>query len=106
MSASASTQELAGEQLELAACARLLAQHLDGVLRRFGSVALGIVDLPALGDETLIPAQLRVAAVLWWCRELERGGVLPFVEALALAVEGGEPIQLGDAALRRLRSEA
>lgn len=74
----------------LRVCEQLLAEHLGAVARRFGAVGLGVIDLPALGAEPIVGAQVRLAAALYWCRELERGGLLAFVEALALAVERGE----------------
>lgn len=74
----------------LASCERLLDQHLSAVERVFGGHGLGVIDLPALGPEPIVAAQLRVAAALLWCRELELVGLLPLVEALAEALARGE----------------
>lgn len=74
----------------LRACDQLLASHLSRVERVFGGDGLGVVDLPALGSELLVDAQIRVAAVLYWCREVERAGVLPLVEALAEGLARGD----------------
>lgn len=82
----------------------LLAEHLAAVVRVYGSNGLGVIDLPALGPESLVPAQLRVAAVLYWCRELEEAGVLPFVEALAEGVVSGTLLlPIGQSAQRLMR---
>ena len=83
-------------------CERLLAQHLSAVRRRFGAYGVGLVDLPPLGPELLVPAQIRVSGVLYWCRELEHAGVLPLLEALGEALQSGAlPID-DPAASRRL----
>lgn len=87
----------------LRACDRLLAQHVHAVRDRFGQAGLGLVDLPELGPEPLVPAQIRLGAALYWCREVERAGVLPTVEALARELEqgvGGWTITSGAFALR------
>lgn len=73
----------------LVQCERLLAAHLARVERCFGGEGLGIVDLPELGGEPIVDAQVRVGAVVYWCREIEYAGVLPFCEALADAVVDG-----------------
>jgi hypothetical protein len=86
----------------LATCEHLLDQHLSAVERVFGGHGLGVIDLPALGPEPIVAAQLRVAAALLWCRELELVGLLPLVEALAEALARGElALPLGRA-LQRL----
>lgn len=74
----------------LARCEDLLARHLDAVARRFGAASLGVIDLPALGPEPIVGAQVRASAALFWCRELELAGVLPVVEHLAATLERGE----------------
>jgi hypothetical protein len=87
----------------LRACDRLLAEHVDAVRARFGQAGLGLVDLPELGPEPLVAAQIRLGAALYWCREVERSGVLPMVEALARELEqgvGGWTITSGAFALR------
>ncbi len=73
----------------LDACDELLALHLDEVVRRYGAVGLGVIDLPPLGPEPIVRAQVRAAAVLYFCREAERAGILPFVEKLAEAIVTG-----------------
>lgn len=73
----------------LAECDRLLALHLHEAVRRFGSAALGVIDLPPLSDDAVVTGQVRVAAVLLWARELEAAGMPGFVEALAQKVCDG-----------------
>lgn len=73
----------------LAECDRLLALHLHDAVRRFGASALGVIDLPGLSDDAVVPAQVRVAAVLLWAREVESAGLPGFVEALARRVSDG-----------------
>jgi hypothetical protein len=92
-------------------CDRLLATHLADVERRFGPSGLGVIDLPALHPGVLVGSQIRVVATLYWAREIEQAGVLPFVEALADAVVNGTWLMpLGAAihplvALRRRREQ-
>ena len=64
-------------------CQALLAAHLGEALSRLGTRAIETIDLPPLGPETVQPAQLRVAAALYFCRELELAGLPSLVEALA-----------------------
>jgi hypothetical protein len=88
----------------LDACEHLLAAHLSEAVQRFGAGALGLVDLPPITSSSLSPAQLRVAAVLFWAREVEGAGLLPFVEALAeQVVEGRLALPLTDGADRLVR---
>jgi hypothetical protein len=80
-------------------CDDALARHLAEAARRFGSAALGLVDLPPLGAEPIVQAQVEVAAVLYWCREVEGAGLPSFVEALARRLATGELVlDLGGAA--------
>jgi len=67
----------------LARCEALLDQHLTAAVARFGAAALGVIDLPPLGQGRLEPPQIRVAAALYWCREVEVAGLPGFLEALA-----------------------
>jgi hypothetical protein len=64
-------------------CQALLAAHLGEALSRLGAGAIESIDLPPLGPEAVQPAQLRVAAALYFCREMERAGLPVIVEALA-----------------------
>lgn len=98
---------------ELARCDAHLAAHLSAALRRFGAVALGLVDLPSLDLPTLdAPGDLRpsapelhVAAVLLWARHVDDAGLLPVVSALAEGVVSGAlPLALTGAAARALVS--
>lgn len=73
----------------LGICERLLAAHLADVERGFGPAGLGVIDLPPLQGGALVGAQIRVVATLYWARELEEAGVLPFVESLARGVMSG-----------------
>jgi len=73
----------------LAECERLLALHLHAAVGRFGAAALGVIDLPPLSDDSVDAAQVRVAAVLLWTREVEAAGLPGFVEALARGVFEG-----------------
>lgn len=81
----------------LACCEHLLAEHLASVTRLYGNYGLGIVDLPPLDSPgQVIAAQVHSGAVLYWCSEVERAGVLPFVEVLAEQIYSGQfslPIQ-------------
>src|SRR5215510_6254225 len=77
------------EDIGLAICERLLAAHLADVERGFGPAGLGVIDLPPLRSGALIGSQIRVVATLYWSRELEEAGVLPFVESLAEGVMSG-----------------
>jgi len=89
------------EAAGLHACRQLLAGHLAAAARRFGSAALGLVDLPPLGHEPVVVAQAEVAAVLYWCRQVDRAGLPSFVEALAARLARGElDLDLGAAAHR------
>jgi len=73
----------------LATCDALLARHLRAVVALYGNNGLGVIDLPPLAPETVVAEQVGVAAVLYWCREVERAGVLPLVEALAQQIGRG-----------------
>lgn len=83
-------------------CRELFAAHLGRVERRFGGYGLGIVDLPELGDEPIVDAQVRIGAVVYWCREVEQAGVLPFCEALAEAVVDGSFVLAAGRSVQRL----
>lgn len=83
----------------LQSCERLLSQHMQSAIDIYGTHALGVIDLPPLGDAPIVGAQLRVAAVLLWCYEVEVAGVLPFVESLAKAVANNRVnLIIGDSA--------
>lgn len=73
----------------LEACESALAEHLQAVALAFGGAGLGLVDLPSLGSETVVPAQVRLAGVLYWCREADAAGLPSFVEALAARLAAG-----------------
>ena len=77
------------EGIGLTSCERLLASHLADVERGFGPAGLGVIDLPPLRSGALIGAQIRVVATLYWARELEEAGILPFVESIAQGVMSG-----------------
>ena len=80
---------------------RLLARHLAAAQAAFGPPGLGVIDLPHLPGGRLVPAQIHAAAVLYWAAEVERAGLLPFVEALAQGlIDGSIVIPLGGAAQR------
>lgn len=85
-------------------CERLAAEHLDAVRRRFGAGGLGVIDLPDLGQNTIVGAQVKAGAVLYWCREVESTGLLQLLEALAESLAMGRTaMDLGGAATRLLR---
>lgn len=86
----------------LVACDRWLAEHLARVERRFGGEGFGLVDLPPLGPEPLVDAQIRVGAVVYWCREIEHAGVLPLCEALAESVVDGSFVLAAGRSVQRL----
>ena len=77
------------EDIGLSICERLLASHLADVERGFGPAGLGVIDLPPLRSGALIGPQIRVVATLYWARELEEAGILPFVESIAQGVISG-----------------
>lgn len=78
---------------------RLLALHLGAAITRFGTGAMRMIDLPPIADGPVVPDQVRVAAVLLWCRELEPSGLPSAVEVLVAAfVEGALPLGAGPAA--------
>ena len=83
-------------------CAWLLERHLTAALARFGSPALGVIDLPPLPTGTDLSAdQIRAAASLYWASEIEAAGLPEFVEALAAAVVNGTlPLPLTTGAAR------
>jgi hypothetical protein len=83
---------------ELEQCDRSLARHLQAAVRRYGAVALGLVDLPSLDVGTVDAEAIRVAAVLLWTREVEAAGLPGFMEALAQAfVDGRLALTVGAA---------
>jgi hypothetical protein len=80
-------------------CRRLLELHLADAVGRYGSRAIGVIDLPDLGTGRLVPAQIRACGVLYWTSEVENAGLLPLVEALTLAsVQGTLMLPLGSSA--------
>jgi hypothetical protein len=85
--------ERAADILGLPACDRLIAAHLSDVQRHFGPTALGVIDLPSIAPGSLVAAQVRVAAVLYWASELEAAGLIPMVEAIAEGIVRGTFLQ-------------
>jgi hypothetical protein len=86
-------------------CERLLAEHLEAVRLRFGPAGLGVIDLPDLGSEPMVSAQVKVGAVLYWCREVEETGLVEFVEALAEGLaQGTLSLPIGSSADRLYRA--
>jgi hypothetical protein len=67
----------------------LLAEHLSAAVRRFGTTALGLVDLPPIETARPTRAELGVAAVLLWAYHVDEAGLLEVVDALADAVATG-----------------
>ena len=90
---SAAGPRSATEDHGLRTCELLLAQHLEAVQKRFGPVALGVIDLPNLHGGQLVADQIKVCAVLYWASEVERAGLVPFVEALATGIMRGTIIE-------------
>ncbi|MDD9931998.1 MAG: hypothetical protein OXT09_00265 [Myxococcales bacterium] len=74
---------------QLGACQDLLAEHRLALANTYGSAGLDLIALPPLRGGALVPAQLRAAAVMYWAMEVERAGILPFVEALVSHVVRG-----------------
>jgi hypothetical protein len=90
-------------RLDVDGADHLLAQHLSAALVRFGSAALGIIDLPSIEQATPSKPELQAAAVLAWAREVESTGLLEVVDAIASGVSSGAlPLELDPAAARRL----
>jgi hypothetical protein len=90
-------------RLDLDGADHLLAQHLSAALARFGSAALGVIDLPPIEQATPSKAELQAAAAVAWAREVEDTGLLEVVDALAAGIATGQmPLELDDAAVRRL----
>lgn len=82
---------------------RLLAEHLSAAVRRFGTAALGLVDLPAIEQARPSRAELGVAAVLMWARHVDEAGLLDLVDALADGVVRGTlPLPIQGEAVRKL----
>jgi hypothetical protein len=89
--------------LDLDGADHLLAQHLTAALVRFGSAALGVIDLPPIQQATPSKAELQAVAVIAWAREVEATGLLEASDAIAAGVATGAlPLDLDDATLRRL----
>lgn len=81
----------------------LLAEHLSAAVRRFGTAALGLIDLPPIETARPSRAELGVAAVLVWARHVEDTGLLELVAALARDVHTGAlPLPLTGPIVRRL----
>jgi len=71
----------------LAACHAALAAYEAEAFARFGSAALGVVDLPDLGSaQRPSGVQVKVAGALLWCREVESTGLLDFMDRLVRPV--------------------
>lgn len=86
-------------------CDRLLGDHLAAAVQAFGSAALGVIDLPPLESPGhLARPQLRAAAALFWCAQVESSGLLAFADALAEAAwTGRAPLVVGPAGERLAR---
>lgn len=90
-------------RIDLGGTDHLLAQHLSAALARFGSAALGVIDLPPIEQATPSKAELQAAAVIGWAREVEATGLLDVVDAIARGVATGAlAIEVEQAAIRRL----
>jgi hypothetical protein len=77
-------------ELEVERCERLLGDHLLAALQRFGGAALGVIDLPPIAaNGSLVPAQIRAAATLFWAMNVEAAGIPGFVDALAQGLVEG-----------------
>jgi hypothetical protein len=84
-------------------CDRLLVDHLAAAMQAFGSAALNVIDLPPLdAPGQIVRPQLRAAATLFWCAQVEEAGLLAFVDALAEAAWSGRVALLVGAAASRL----
>jgi len=83
-------------------CQRLLGDHLAAAVGVFGSAALGVIDLPPLtAAGRIAPAQIRAAATVFWCMNVEGAGLPAVVDALADALwDGRIQLPLGNAATR------
>ncbi len=89
--------------LDLDGADHLLAQHLSAALARFGSAALGVIDLPPIEQAAPSKAELQVVAAVAWAREVEATALLEVVDALAAGVATGAlALALDDASVRRL----
>lgn len=89
--------------LDLDGADLLLSQHLSAALVRFGSAALGVIDLPPITQAAPSKAELQAAAVLAWAREVEATGLLEVVDAIASGVATGAlPLELDPTDARRL----
>jgi len=89
--------------LDIDGADHLLAQHLSAALVRFGSAALGVIDLPPIREATPSKAELQAVAAIAWAREVEATGLLEASDAIATGVAtGAMPLPLDDATLRRL----
>ncbi len=98
VSPSVHTDPATGGLPGLAAAEALCAAHLDDAVRAFGQVALQAIELGPLSSSQLVPAQIRAFGALYWCSELERAGLVPFLEGVADAIVRGTIIEpMGDA---------
>ncbi|HSR98195.1 MAG TPA: hypothetical protein VLM79_14150 [Kofleriaceae bacterium] len=96
-------RDIGRARLDLDGADHLLAQHLTAALVRFGSAALGVIDLPPIQQATPSKAELQAVAVIAWAREVETTGLLDASDAIASGVATGAlPIDLDDVTLRRL----
>ncbi|MBX3160380.1 MAG: hypothetical protein KF773_30730 [Deltaproteobacteria bacterium] len=86
-------------------CDRLLGDHLAAAVQVFGAAALGVIDLPPLeAPGRLVRPQLRAAATLFWCAQVEGAGVPEIVDALAEAMWTGRwAVSFGATADRLMR---
>jgi hypothetical protein len=75
--------------IDIDASEALLAEHLSAAVRRFGTAALGVIDLPPIESARPSRAELRVAAVLVWARHVEETGLLDFIAAVGRGVTTG-----------------
>lgn len=96
--------------LELRPVEALLCEWLDAAEGRFGSLALGLIDLPPLSSARVEPAHLKLAAAAWWLMCVDQGGLPGLVERIAAGTARGTlalPVDAASAAqLVRFHREA
>lgn len=59
-----------------------LAAYQEKAVSAFGSTALGLINLPSLGDQDIVAEQVKVASSLFWAKEVDKAGLPSFVERL------------------------
>lgn len=67
----------------IGACSDFLAAYGVAALQKFGPDGMLDTDMPVLTGSNVTSEQLRVAAVMFWLRELDKAGLPSFIEALA-----------------------